>query len=132
MHCDLQGSQVNHWQRSLLLHDIVQELNKYWFSYWLACKAFQIEELRWFFLSFWVYFGFLCHNLSLVVGLSLITNWFICGLFLWDVVEATVIYSCLNEDFDIVLISLSLSLTLSLSCYQCSSERNVLLIQMFC
>lgn len=43
----VQGTQIYHGQRSLLLHDFLQELNQHWFSYWLACKALKIKELRW-------------------------------------------------------------------------------------
>jgi hypothetical protein len=52
-HYALQGTQVNHWQRSLLLHDLMQEFHKHWFSYWLAYKAFQIKELSGFSVLFW-------------------------------------------------------------------------------
>lgn len=45
--CFLQGSPVDHWQRSLLLHDLMQELNQHWPCYGLAHKAFQVNELRW-------------------------------------------------------------------------------------
>ena len=39
----------------MLLHDLMQELNQHWFSYWLACKAFEIKELS----------GFFCFSLDL-------------------------------------------------------------------
>lgn len=46
MECSLQGTQVNYGPRSLLLHDIMQELDQHRLSYRLACKAFQIKELK--------------------------------------------------------------------------------------
>lgn len=61
----LQGSEVTYKQRqrSLLLHDLMQELNKHWFSYWLACKAFQIKKLS--------SFCFACYSLGLCDVISL-------------------------------------------------------------
>lgn len=46
MFSSLQGSQVHHRQRSLLLHDFLQELYQHQYCYRLAGQAFQVKELN--------------------------------------------------------------------------------------
>lgn len=60
MRAVLQGSKVDHRQRSLLLHDLVQELNKYWLCHRLACETFEVKELRRWFALLWCEFVSWC------------------------------------------------------------------------
>ena len=43
--CFMQGFEIYNRQRGMLLYDLMQELYKHWLGHWLACQAFQIEEL---------------------------------------------------------------------------------------
>ena len=99
----------------MLLHDLMQELNQHWFSYWLACKAFEIKELS----------GFFCFSLDLCDNLWRIhislrgggcLTWSLIILLLcFFLLRCYVLYisSYLIDDFRLFW-SLSLSLSLSL------------------